>query len=110
MNSMGLIRGYLSKTYNNENFMILVGESIEKQLQEWDGTYAVNIMKFQNYIFIVKNGETEYRVDISEELLADLQSRGPYALDKQIWLSLERQGMKILTGYGDYLKKVLGRM
>lgn len=110
MNSMGFIRGYMSKQYSNEEFMIHVGESMEKQLQEWDPTYRINIMKFKDYIFVVRHGDlVDYRVDISKSELASLQARGPYALDRKIWSELEKQGVEIQFGYGDYLEKVFGR-
>ena len=109
MNAMGFIRGYLSKNCNNEDFMILVGEGIEQQLKEWDEAYEVNIMKFKDYVFVVKNGATCYEVFISESLLAELQEQSPFSLDQKIWLDLEGQGLEIVMGYGDYLMKVLGR-
>lgn len=107
LNSMGFIRGYMSKSYSNEEFIIHVGETIERQLQEWDEAYQVNIMKFKDYIFIVKKGDIDYRVDISEQSLAELQNKSPYSLDKRIWLELKNQGLEIKMGYGDYLHKVL---
>ena len=89
--------------------MILVGEGIEQQLKEWDEAYEVNIMKFKDYIFVVKNGATCYEVFISESLLAELQEQSPFSLDQKIWLELEAQGLEVVMGYGDYLMKVLGR-
>ena len=66
-------------------------------------------MKFRDYIFLVKNGDTYYEAYMSESLLAELQDRSPCSLDKKIWLGVERKGVEISMGCGDYLVKVLGR-
>lgn len=109
MNSSGFIRGMMSKNYDNEKFMLHVGQCIEDQLKEWDDAYSVNIMKMKDYIFVVKRGEEDYWLEISELELRTLQDDWPYALDQLIWTELERQGIEIKFGYGDYLDKVFGR-
>lgn len=109
MNVTGFIRGLLSKHYSNEQFIIHVGEVIEQQLKEWDEAYWVNIMKLKDYIFIVKNGDKDYWLEMTEEELAALQDQSPFSLDKRIWLELEQQGLEIVFGYGNYLERVLGR-
>lgn len=109
MNATGFIRGLLSKNYSNEQFIIHVGEVIEQQLKERDGAYWVNIIKLKDYIFIVKNGDKDYWLEMTEEELAALQDQSPFSLDKRIWLELEQQGLEIVFGYGNYLERVLGR-
>jgi hypothetical protein len=107
MNSIGFIRGYMSKNLNHEKFIHHVADIIEKQLQEWSPNYEVFLMKLTNYELMIKNGETYYHVEISEQELDFLQNQSPFSLDRKIWLELQRQGMQIFKGFGDYLDKVL---
>lgn len=107
MNSSGWIRGYMSKSYGSEDFLLHVGRTIEKQLKEWNENYHVNIMKFKDYWLVVRIGEQYYEVTFTEEELAQLQGKSPFALDYKIWTELAEKGLEILTGYGDYLRKVL---
>lgn len=106
MNTSGWIRGMIAKNYENEAFLLFVGEGIERQLQEWDEKYAVNIMKLADYHFIVKNGETYYETVISKSRIAELQAVSSFALDAEIWSGLERDGLTIIKGYGNYLDYV----
>lgn len=106
MNSSGWIRGMMAKNYENEKFLLHVGEGIEKQLQEWDANYSVNIMKLRDYHFVVRIGEKYYETVLSEKDIRELQSKGPYSLDYKIWSDLEEEGLEIKWGYGDYLDKV----
>ena len=108
MNNSGFIRGIMSKNFDQEKFLLHVGETIEKQLQEWDENYRVNILKMNNYIFIVKNKEKDFWLEISEQELEKLQHKSPYSLDYQIWTMLAIQGIDIKFGNGDYLEKVFG--
>lgn len=106
MNSSGWIRSRIAESYGNEAFLLFVGNTIEHQLQEWDEDYAVNIMKFKDYHFVVKNGETYYETVIKESELPSLQAESPYALDAKIWDELQQDGLRIIKGYGNYLRKV----
>lgn len=106
MNISGVIRGYMSKNMNVEEFIVHVATLMEKQLKEWDENYEVYVMKLADYEFVVKNNDTYYGVDISEDEIDFLQNKSPFALDKKLWAELEKQGINILRGYGDYLEKV----
>lgn len=108
MNSSGFIRGLMSKNLGHEEFLQHVGNTIEKQLQEWDENYQVNIMKMENYHFIVKNGDKDYWLEITEEELIKLQNKSPFSLDFRLWTMLVVQGIEIKFGDGDYLLKVYG--
>lgn len=91
-----------------EEFLQHVGKMIERQLQEWDENYEVNIMKMENYLFVVKNRDKSYWVEITEKELIELQNRSPYSLDYKIWTMLAVQGIEIKFHSGDYLLKVYG--
>lgn len=106
MNTTGFIRGLMSKTMSGEKFLIHVATCIEQQLQEWDRDYKVVVMKLQDYEMSVTVHQTSYQITIAEVELTMLQNRGPYALDKKIWSELERQGLIITQGSGNYLKYV----
>lgn len=62
MNSSGMIRGYMSKSCSAERYLIHVGTTIERQLQKWDSNYGVNIMKFTDYVFVVRNVDIYYEM------------------------------------------------
>ena len=109
MNVDGVYRDYMSKSLDGENFICLVGETIEKQLQEWDPNFSITIMKFTDYeLYVTNEGSTEYDVQISEQELSVLQKKSPFSLDYIIWKDLERQGLKLYLGNGDYFFRVLG--
>ena len=69
----------MSKNLGHEEFLQHVGNTIEKQLQEWNENYQVNIMKMENYHFIVKNRDKDYWLEITEEELIKLQNKSPYS-------------------------------
>lgn len=106
MNISGVIRGYMTKNMSVEEFIVHVATLMEKQLKEWDENFEVYVMKLADYEFVVKNNTTYYGTDIPEEEIAALQNESPFALDKKLWTELEKQGLNILRGYGDYLDKV----
>lgn len=106
MNTSGVFRGYMSKSFNGEKFIELVADTIERQLQEWDSKYEVFLMKLANYEIMIKNKETYYHVGISVQELDFLQNKSPFSLDRKIWLELQNQGLQIKKGYGDYIEKV----
>ncbi|NMD71771.1 hypothetical protein HHO41_15840 [Bacillus sp. DNRA2] len=107
MNVSGWIRAYMSKSMNNEEFLIKVANVIEKQLKEWDENYEVYIMKLTDYEFNVKKGETYLEVVLTEAELDELQKQAPFSLDVKIWKELERQGLEIIKGHGNYLDSIL---
>ncbi|WP_143469661.1 hypothetical protein [Lentibacillus sediminis] len=98
----------MSKNLKAEEFLLHVGGNcVERQLKEWDDNFEVNIMKFKDYVFVVKNGEKYYEMTLSEEDVESLKNRSPYALDREIWMELKGQGVAVFDGYGDYLERVL---
>lgn len=107
MNSSGWTRGYMAKSYSGVDFLIHVGTTIERQLKEWDEGYEVNIMKFRDYVFVVKNGVRYYEMKLSEGEVESLKNQWPYALDREILLGLREQGLAVLEGYGNYIGRVL---
>ena len=48
MNVSGFTRGYMSKNMTGETFFMKVADTIEKQLQEWDSTYHVLLLKLKD--------------------------------------------------------------
>lgn len=106
MNTNAMIRSYMAKHKSSEEYLLHVGRCIERQLQEWNVNYAVNIMKFKNYEFVVKNGEIYYHTQLLEDEIEELKDKGPYALDRKIWVELARKGLEIKMGYGNYLERI----
>lgn len=107
MNINGFARSIMSKQADNEKFLKLVATCIERQLQEWDKNYEVIVMKMKDYEFTIRNKETEYCLQLSENEAALLQQQGPYRLDRRIWEELRDQGLPIQRGYGNYIDTVL---
>jgi hypothetical protein len=107
MNINGMARSYMARFQSGEEFFKRVADFIERQLHEWDPNYEVFLMKFSDYELMVKNGERYYHVFVTEPELTELQKRAPYALDQKIWKELEKQGLPILKGYGNYLDSIL---
>lgn len=107
MNISGVARSYMSRHLGEEDFLIHVSKTVERQLQEWDENYEVIIMKFSNYEWNVKIDERYYHIELSDEEVKELQHRDPYALDRKLWKELQEQGLKIVRGFGNYLDFVL---
>lgn len=100
-------RSYVARNQSCEEFLKYVGNVIEQQLKEWNVDYEVLIMKFGDYVVVIKNSVQYYRVSLAEEELEHLLKSGIYQLDRKVWQELEQQGLPILQGNGDYLEKVL---
>ncbi|GIN61790.1 hypothetical protein J27TS8_17830 [Robertmurraya siralis] len=106
MNISGAARSYMAKYFNEEDFLIHVSKTIERQLQEWDNSYKVMIMKLENYLWTARNVDNDYELLLSEHEINVLQKKDPYALDREIWNELQKQGLMILNGYGNYLDQI----
>ncbi|KMM39176.1 hypothetical protein [Guptibacillus hwajinpoensis] len=107
MNSNGFARGLLAKHYNGEKFLLHVADVIERQLKEWSVVYEVMVMKLSDYKIVVKKDNRYYELVISEKELDTLQATAPFALDRFVWKELEKQGIEIVRGYGDYIERVM---
>ncbi|MFD1851414.1 hypothetical protein [Oceanobacillus bengalensis] len=107
MNINGMARGYMAKKLGGEDFLLHVGECVERQLKEWNDRYKVNIMKLADYEFVVIYEEKYYHVQLTKEEIELLQKQSPYALDREIWKELENQGLVIVRGVGNYIERVL---
>ena len=106
MNTTGFIRGYMAKNQDGEKFLKHVLVTVERQLQEWDPNYEVQLIKLSNYEVLVKNDKETINFTISESQLALFQSRSPYTLDRFIWKELEDKGVTIGKCDGNYLTYV----
>lgn len=106
MNVSGMIRGYMSKNMDSEAFLLHVSNAIEHQLQEWDEAFEVYVMKFKHYEIVVKNREDYFHVYLTEEKLNRLQHTSAFSLDRYIWEELQKQGIEIIRGNGNYIDYV----
>ena len=98
----------MAKKVSSERFLIHVSTKIERQLQEWDATYQVCLMKLKDYQLMIRYGtEHKYSLTIKETELKDYQKEAPYALDRYIWGKLLEQGLKVNVSSGNYLELVL---
>src|SRR5699024_10495309 len=103
MNASGLIRGYLAKNVETEDFLTHVTTTIQRQLQEWNEHYKVKVETFPGHSFLIT---IHVNTPIYKEVRMN-QEKGPYALDRLIWRELQVQGMIILYSPGNYLAHVL---
>ncbi|TYR72597.1 hypothetical protein FZC79_22230 [Rossellomorea vietnamensis] len=107
MQTNGMARGYMVRVMKGEDFLKHVAETIERQLKEWDVTYVVILMKLKDYEMVIRNGNQENQVVLTEQEIQLLQNTGLYQLDNRIWRDLINQGLVIHKGYGNYLSTVL---
>lgn len=107
MNAQGWIRGYMSKSYDGEKFMIHVVTTIERQLKLWDKTADVNLLQDvigrHIYFVIVRFDEKTFKVPLSERDVQSLQEQSPFAVDRYIWRALLAQGLRLGETTGNYL-------
>jgi hypothetical protein len=107
MDINGEIRRYMARNMSREEFIKYVATAIEHQLKEWDENYEVFLMKLKKYEFMISKGEQYYDVKITENELDSLQKSSPIELDRKIWRELEKQGLPIVKGVGNYIETVL---
>ncbi|WP_042348023.1 hypothetical protein [Bacillus massiliigorillae] len=107
MNINGMTRNYLSLNLGAEDFLQHVASTIELQLREWDSSYEVFVMKFNDYQLSIKLNEKYYDVHISEKELNDLHKKGAYDLDRKIWSELKNKKLPVQKGFGNYIEYVL---
>lgn len=103
MDVSGMIRGYMSKNMDSEAFLLHVANVIENQLQEWDEAFELYVMKLKDYEIVVKHQESYFHVYLSEKDLHTLQHTSAFALDRNIWVELQSQGIEIIRGKGNYI-------
>lgn len=106
MNTTGFIRGLMSKNVSSEDYLKHVTTTVEQQLQEWDPSYEVFVMKLSNYEIIVKKELQYYNLTLPEAEVIALQDKSPYSLDRKIWSELVDQGLQLVWGTGNYLEYV----
>jgi hypothetical protein len=100
-------RSVMAKSYDGESFLVHVAEVMERQLKEWNEAYEVLVMKLIDYEVLVKKENRSYEILLTENAVLSLQQKSPYALDRYLWQELEKQGLKIVRGNGDYIESVM---
>ncbi|WP_068672195.1 hypothetical protein [Oceanobacillus sp. Castelsardo] len=106
MNTTGFIRGYMAKNLEGEKFLNHVIEVIEKQLQEWNENYKIEVTKTEGYSLSVQDSTQTAKISISNSLLESLQLQSPYSLDRYIWIELKENGVEIGDANDNYLDYV----
>jgi hypothetical protein len=107
MNVNEMVRSYMVRIMNDEDFLKHVGDLVERQLQEWDLDYEVFIMKFKDYELVVKNNDQYFEMTLTELDLEMLRIKGLFSLDQRIWKDLVDAGLTVMEGYGNYMSTVL---
>ncbi|RIW28907.1 hypothetical protein D3H55_20260 [Bacillus salacetis] len=102
-----MVRSYMVQIMNSEDFLKHVAETVERQLNEWDVSYKVLVMKLRDYELVIKNLDQEFQVKMTDQEVHVLHSTGLFKLDHKIWTELIKQGLHIQEGYGNYLSTVL---
>ncbi len=97
----------MARSMSRETFLKYVATTIERQLQEWNASYAVVVLKLTDYHVWVNGTEEYYELSVAVDELEQLQKSSPYALDRHIWRLLQNQGLSIEKGYGDYIEFVM---
>lgn len=107
MDVNGETREYMARNMSREEFIKYVATAIEHQLKEWDENYEVFLMKLKKFEFMINNGEHYYHVILSENELDALQKSSPFELDRKVWRELEKQGLPVVKGTGNYMEIIL---
>ena len=108
MNSSGYIRGLYSKNSGRDQFLQTVLQVIERQMAKWDSKSEVTYhLDKDNYKITFQFKGKTYEISLKFETISHLQHKSPYALDRHIWHTLEKQGLIIRYSTGNYLSYVL---
>jgi uncharacterized protein YqgQ len=107
MNINGEARKNVARNLSREEFLKYVATAIERQLKEWDENYEVYVMKLKKYEIVIYHGDQYYHVKLAENELDSLQKTSPLELDRKVWKELEKQGLPIIRGKGNYIEMVL---
>ncbi|KKB34307.1 hypothetical protein [Bacillus thermotolerans] len=97
MNTSGMLRGYLAKVLDHENYFYHVMNCMEVQFHDWEHETMLLFdwghTKEIHATFIID--EHIYSLAINKEIVAALQRKNPYALDRYIWEHLIEQGFEL---------------
>ncbi|MCM0647352.1 hypothetical protein NBE98_03050 [Clostridium swellfunianum] len=96
MNSTGYIRGYMSKNMSAERFIQVVAEALSKEFEE---EVKVNTKLKDEYEILFK----DYKASINTELINELKSKSPYAVDKFLLQEFKKQGFTFDENRSQYI-------
>lgn len=98
MNTSGIIRGYLSKNLNAEEFIKVVTNALSREFEE-----EVKLEKLDNSFKIMMKS---YNMTMSEELIEKIKSS--YSVDKYIVEKFSKQGFCFDKNRSQYIQYCYG--
>lgn len=101
MNTSGIIRGYMAKNMETEEFIKRVIETLNREFEELDNGILLEV---KNDEFLIGMGK--YQISISKEVAEELKS--PYGLDKYILDEFQKQGFKLDKNRSQYIQYCYG--
>lgn len=97
MNTTGFIRGYMAKNMSAESFIMVVVEALAREFEEEVNTISI---KQNKYEILFK----DYRVSINIDLIDELKSKSPYAVDKFLLQEFRKQGFSFDEDRSQYVR------
>lgn len=101
MNTSGMLRGYMSKNMNVEEFMKVVVKAFSREFKE---DVQLEIQDDGRFLVTMK----DYQVTMSKEQIETLQS--PYGIDKFILKEFEGQWFKLDRNRSQYIQYCFGSL
>ncbi len=98
MNTSGLIRGYMSKNMNAEEFIEVVSKAISREFEE------EVLLEQENNSF--KITMKDYQISMSKELVERMQS--PYSVDRYVLEEFRKQGLDFNRNRSQYIQYCYG--
>ncbi|HLR35769.1 MAG TPA: hypothetical protein VK071_10655 [Tissierellales bacterium] len=99
MNTSGVIRGYMSKNMDAEEFIKIVVSALSREFGE-----KVQLQNINDDEFIITMAD--YTVTMSKELINELKS--PYGVDRFILEKFESQGFQFDRNRSQYIQYCFG--
>ena len=97
MNTTGFIRGYIAKNMTAESFINVIIEALSKEFQ-----VEVKINNISKGVYEIKFNN--YRVNLNDNLINELKSKSPYAVDKFLLSELREQGFDFDERRSQYIR------
>lgn len=96
MNTTGFLRGYMAKNMSAESFIKVVAEALAREFEEEVNTVS-----------IIENEYEIWFASINTELINELKTKSPYAVDKYLLQEFSRQGFRFDESRSQYIKYCL---
>jgi len=99
---------FLKQVKDIKEWVVLVCECIERQLQEFDKNATFTVSNIQNlFLFTAKIYKESITFSLPEDQVKQLISKGDYSFDQYLWDKIQEYGIHFQLN-SPYLKTVYG--